>query len=74
MMMMYKLSMPKINLPRTYHCTCGAEPVPAVFKAITPLFEVVEIHALSCPTVGCQGNVAEKWTELLDRLREDLAK
>ncbi len=55
-----------------WKCICGATCAPSTFKALTPMFEVVEISGMSCPTVGCAGNVAEKWMKTLDKLREEL--
>ncbi len=49
-------------------CACGAEYIPAVWKALTLGLTVVEIHGLSCPTYGCEGNLAQRWTTILNEL------
>ena len=53
-------------------CICGAVLEPATFKALDFEYKLVEITALSCPTKGCQGNIAQNWAEHIQKLREAL--
>lgn len=53
-------------------CICWADLEPAHFKALDIHFKVVDIVALSCPTSGCQGNIAQAWTKILKQIEEDL--
>jgi hypothetical protein len=50
----------RCDSPEPFVCVCGAEYKPATFRALDVDGKVVEMTALSCPTDGCGGNIAQR--------------